>query len=108
MPVVRLSVRAPLPDDDRGEYCAMVSLSGRASIGDCAWFRQLLEIHAAQGPGRIMMDLSGLSFMDWWSAQILLWVDRVVSRRGGTLEMTSAQPAVARLLGAQLTREPRL
>jgi anti-anti-sigma regulatory factor len=94
------------PDEDRRECCAVVSLSGRASIGDCTWFRQLLELHAARGPGRIMVDLSRLWSMDWWAAQILLWVSQVVSRQGGVLEVVSARPAVARLLNAEITGAP--
>lgn len=99
MPVVRLRVSEP-PDNDRGGCCAAVSLSGRANIGNCTWFRQLLELHAARGPGRIVVDLSGLSSMDWWAAQILLWVGQVVSRQGGVLELASARSDVARLLDA--------
>lgn len=38
--------------------------------------------------------------MDWLPAFMLLWVGRVVSRRGGTLVLASPQAAVARLLEA--------
>src|SRR5690242_18633869 len=31
---------------DRGRSCAVVSLAGRADIGDCAWIRPLLERQA--------------------------------------------------------------
>ncbi len=80
--------------------CAVVSLAGRAGIGDCAWVRLLLERQAVQGPARMVVDLSRLSSMDWWVALILLWAGRVVSRRGGELVLASPQPAVARLLKA--------
>jgi hypothetical protein len=36
--------------------------------------------------------------MDWWAALILLWVGRVIDRRGGKLVLASPQPAVARAL----------
>jgi anti-anti-sigma regulatory factor len=85
---------------------SVMSLSGRASIGDGAWFRQLLELHAVEGPDRITADLSRLSSMDWWAAQFLLWVSQVVRRRGGMLEVTGARPpAVARLLNAEIIGE---
>jgi anti-anti-sigma factor len=80
--------------------CAVVSLAGRAAIGDCGWVRLLLEQQAAQGPGRVVVDLSRLSSMDWWVALMLLWAARVVSRRGGLLVLASPQPAVARLLAS--------
>jgi anti-anti-sigma factor len=83
---------------DRGGPCALVSLAGQAGIADCAWGRLLLELPAARGQGRVVVDLSGLSYMDLWVALILLWAGRVISRRGGTLVLASPQPAVERLL----------
>jgi anti-anti-sigma regulatory factor len=85
---------------DDGVRCAVVSLAGRAGIADCAWIRLLLERQAEQGPGRLVVDLSRLSAMDWWVALILTWAGRVVSRRGGLLVLAAAQPAVGRLLNA--------
>lgn len=85
---------------DRDECCAVVSLAGRAGITDTAWIRRMLELPEAQGPGRIIVDLSRLSSIDWWAALILLWAGRMVDRRGGTLVLASPQPAVARLLNA--------
>jgi anti-anti-sigma factor len=85
---------------DRGGPCAVVSLAGRADIADCGWVRLLLELQAAQRPGRLVVDLSRLSSMDWWVALILIWAGRVVSRRGGVLVLACPQPAVARLLEA--------
>ena len=78
----------------------MVSLAGRAGIGDCAWIRMLLERQAEQGHERVIVDLSRLSSMDWRVAFILIWAGRVVSRRGGMLMLAAPQPAVARLLNA--------
>lgn len=80
--------------------CVVISLAGRAGIADCTWVRPLLEMQAAQGQGRLVVDLSGLSSMDWWVALMLIWAGRVVSRRGGVLELASPQPAVAQLLAA--------
>lgn len=85
---------------DRGRSCAVVSLAGRAGIGDCAWIRLLLERQAEQGYGRVVVDLSRLSSMDWWVALILIWAGRVISRRGGVLMLAAPQPAVAQLLQA--------
>ena len=85
---------------DSGGHCAVVSLAGRAGIADCAWIRLLLERQAEQEPGRLVVDLSRLSAMDWWVALILTWAGRVVSRRGGVLMLAAPQPAVARLLRA--------
>lgn len=86
--------------NDHEDACAVVSLAGRVGITDAAWFHQLLELPEAQGPGRVILDLSRLSSIDWWAVLILLWVGRIVRRRGGTLVLASPQPAVARLLKA--------
>ena len=83
-----------------GGGCSVVSLAGRAGIDDCAWIRLLLERQAEQGHGRMVVDLSRLSSMDWWVALILIWTGRVVSRRGGMLMLAAPQPAVARSLNA--------
>lgn len=91
--------------DYAGGPYAVVSLAGRAGIGDCGWVRLLLEHQAAPGPDRVVVDLSRLSSMDWWVILVLLWVGRVVSRRGGLLVMASPQPAVARLLDAARASE---
>ena len=85
---------------DCGRSCAVVSLAGRADIGDCAWIRPLLERQAEQGYERVVVDLSRLSSMDWWVALILIWAGRVISRRGGVLMLAAPQPAVAQLLTA--------
>jgi anti-anti-sigma regulatory factor len=85
---------------DREGPCAVVSLAGRVGIADCGWLRVLLELEAAQERGRMVVDLSRLSSMDWWVALILNWVGRVIARRGGVLVLASPQPAVARLLDA--------
>ncbi|HYZ54786.1 MAG TPA: STAS domain-containing protein [Streptosporangiaceae bacterium] len=95
-----LNVSAPAREPDGGALCAVVSLAGRVGIGDCAWFRELLELQTAQEPDRIVIDLSQLSSLDWWAALILLWAGRVVHRRGGTLVLASPQPAVARVLAS--------
>lgn len=78
--------------------CAVVRLAGRAGIADSACLRVLLELQAAQEQGRLVIDLSRLSSMDWWIALILMWIGRMVSRRGGVFVLAAPQPAVARLL----------
>ncbi len=86
-----------------GGPCTIVSVSGQASV-DGAWFRRLLEAQAVGGPAQMVVDLSRLSSMDWWTALMLMWVARVVHRRGGTLVLAAPRPAVATLLrsaGAQ-------
>ncbi len=91
---------------DCGGPCVVVSLSGQAGIANCGWLPLLLELQAAQGQGRLVVDLSRVSLMDWWVALIVVWASRVVSRRGGELVLASPQPAVARLLAAVSASRP--
>lgn len=81
-----------------GGPCIVVSLSGRAAVENGAWFRRLLEVQAAGGPTRMVVDVSRLSSMDWWAVLMLMWVARVVRRRGGMLVLAAPLPAVATLL----------
>lgn len=96
VPDLSVSARA----HDRNGPCAVVALAGRAGVADSGWLRLLLELQAGQVQGRVVVDLSRLSSMDWWVALMLTWAGRVVSRRGGELVLASPQPAVARLLDA--------
>jgi anti-anti-sigma factor len=93
-----LSVSAPEFDHDG--LRAVVALTGQAGITDSGWIHLLLELQGSQRQGRLVVDLSRLSSMDWWVALILTWVARVVSRRGGALVLVNPQPAVARLMDA--------
>ncbi len=88
-----------------GSRLAVVSLAGRAGVEDRAWFRDLLELQAARSPDRIVIDLSGLSSMDWWAALMLLWVARVIARRGGLLVLAAPRPPVAKVLSSAGARQ---
>jgi anti-anti-sigma regulatory factor len=67
----------------------VLALTGQVGITDSGWIRVLLDLQAAQRQGRLVVDLSRLSSMDWWVALILTWASRVVSRRGGTLVLAN-------------------
>jgi anti-anti-sigma factor len=81
-----------------GGRCVVVPLAGRVDIAGSGRLRGLLELEAAQARGLILLDLSRVTSMDWWAALILLWVARVVARRGSCLALVSPRPEVARVL----------
>ena len=81
-----------------GRRYTLVTVSGQASVEDGACFRRLLEVRTGQGPTDMIVDLSRLSTMDWWAALMLMWVARVMQRRGGALTLAAPRPAVATLL----------
>ena len=81
-----------------GEPSPLVVLAGHAQIGDSAQLREILLADNGQVHRRVLVDLSGLSSMDCWTALILRWIARVLFRRGGSLTLTSPQPEVAVML----------
>jgi anti-anti-sigma factor len=105
--VLNVSMPARRPDGaaDEGGHCAVVSLAGQAAIDECAWYRDLLEFQAARSPDRIVINLSGVSSMDWWAVLILMWVARVITRRGGTLVLACPRPPVAQVLSSAQARQ---
>ena len=93
---------------DRGGPCAVVSLSGQAGIADSGWIRPMLELHAAQGQGRLVIDLSRLSSMNWWVALMLAWAGRVVTRRTGGRRTEGRRTEARRTERRRITgRRPR-
>jgi anti-anti-sigma factor len=92
-------VSACTEEDDSGP-CLVVALEGRGDIGNCEWLRLLLDLRATEGSGRLVIDLSRVSSIDWWVALILTWVGRVISRRGGAMVLACPQSSVARVLNA--------
>ena len=93
---LEISVREIKPGTG-GPY-VIVSVSGQAGVEDSAGFRQLLKVRAGRDGARMIIDLSRLSSMDWWAALILLWMARVMHRRGRRLLLAAPRPAVARML----------
>jgi hypothetical protein len=102
MESTRVSPAPPLAGDpgDTAGSCAVLALEGHAGIADCDWFPHLLGLLASRPPGRLVVDLSGVSSIDWWVALMLQWARRFADRRRVTLELASPQPAVARALTA--------
>ena len=59
---------------------------------------QLLAAQLDGGTNRLTVDLSGLRFADSAAIRELIQAHRAITQRGGTLELTRPQPAVARVL----------
>ena len=75
----------------------VIVLAGETDLTTAAELHQLL---AAQldGGTRLTVDLSGLRFADSAAIRELIRAHRAIAQRGGTLELTRPQPAVARVL----------
>src|SRR3974390_2716059 len=80
--------------------------AGEADVTNTDELRRLLDDEVAQQPRTLIIDLSGLRFMDSSALHALLRVNRALDRQGGVLALVSPQPAVAKIL--RLTTADRL
>jgi anti-anti-sigma factor len=81
-----------------GETGPVVTLSGEADFSTAAELSEVLTRQVSSGSQHLTVDISGLSFADSVSVRTLMLADRAMKDRGGALELTNPQPAVARLL----------
>ena len=88
------------------EPYTLVKLSGEADVTNSDALREVLDTEVAKLPRSLIIDLSGLRFMDSSALHALLRVNRSLDRQGGVLALVSPQPAVAKIL--RLTTADRL
>ena len=89
-----------------GEPSPPVEIAGEADVTNTDELRRLLDDEVSQQPRTLIIDLSGLRFMDSSALHALLRVNRALDRQGGVLALVSPQPAVAKIL--RLTNAERL
>ena len=88
------------------EPYTLVELVGEADVTNSDALREVLDAEVAKQPRTLIIDLSGLRFMDSSALHALLRVNRSMDRQGGVLALVSPQPAVAKIL--RLTTADRL
>ncbi len=76
----------------------VIGLSGEADLTTVAELHQVLTAQLNSGTPRLTVDLSGLRFADSAAIGELIRAHRAITQRGGTLELTRPQKAVARVL----------
>jgi len=92
--------------ESAGEPYTLVEIAGEADVTNTDELRRLLDEEVTQQPRTLIIDLSGLRFMDSSALHALLRVNRSLDRQGGVLALVSPQPAVAKIL--RLTTADRL
>ena len=92
--------------ESAGEPYTLVEVTGEADVTNTDELRRLLDDEVAQQPRMMIIDLSGLRFMDSSALHALLRTNRSMDREGGVLALVSPQPAVAKIL--RLTTADRL
>lgn len=84
----------------------IVTLQGRLEAVNAPECKQSLQVYAQAGGGRLILDLSGLEFVDSSGLGVLLTVLRQAGAKGGDVRLACPTPSVRRLL--TLTRLDRI
>lgn len=92
--------------ESAGAPYTLIALSGEADVTNSDQLRDLLDTEIAKQPDHVVVDLSGLSFMDSSALHALLRANRALDRVGGVLSLVAPQEPVARMLS--LTAADRL
>ena len=92
--------------ESAGEPYTLVEIAGEADVTNTDELRRLLDDEVSLQPRVLIIDLSGLRFMDSSALHALLQANREMDRQGGALALVSPQLAVAKIL--RLTTADRL
>ena len=83
---------------DDSEPYTLVALAGEADVTNAAALRDVLEAEVAKQPQTLIIDLSGLRFMDSSALHVILKASRTMDRQGGVLALASPCEPVAKML----------
>jgi anti-sigma B factor antagonist len=81
-----------------GDLGPVLVLTGESDVTSVAVLEQALAAQISAGARRLIIDLSGLTFIDSASVRELVLAARALKAQGGDLELARPQPAVARML----------
>ena len=80
------------------EPYTLVELTGEADVTNSDALREVLDAEVAKQPRTMIVDLSGLRFMDSSALHVILRANRVMDRQGGVLALASPREPVAKML----------
>ena len=80
------------------EPYTLLELTGEADVTNSDALREVLDAEVAKQPRTMIIDLSGLRFMDSSALHIVLRANRVMDRQGGVLALASPREPVAKML----------
>ena len=95
MDLLTISVSAR---ESSGAPYTLVELTGEADATNLQQLREALESEVAARPRTLIVDLSGLNFMDSSALRVLLHANRELDREGGVISLVGARGSVARVL----------
>src|SRR6185312_8184874 len=80
------------------EPYTLVELVGEADVTNSDALREVLDAEVAKQPRTLIIDLSGLRFMDSSALHVILRVNRAMDRDGGVVALASPRDPVAKML----------
>ncbi len=83
--------------DCQGGPCTVIQLVGEADVSTLA-MSEAFAAEVARKPRLLIVDLSGLSFIDSWALSVIMRTYRALQRDDGTLALVNPSPSVARVL----------
>jgi anti-anti-sigma factor len=92
-----LTTAVATAESDTEPY-TLVLLDGEADVTNCNALREVLEAEVAKQPRTLILDLSGLRFMDSSALHVILRVNRTMDRQGGVLALACPRDPVAKIL----------
>ena len=103
---VDLLMLAVTARESAGQPYTLVAITGEADVTNRDDLRGILDAEVAQEPGTLILELSGLRFMDSSALHVILQANRTLDRQGGVMALVAPQEAVAKML--HLTTADRL
>lgn len=94
--VTGLSVSVTVREGEGDPY-TVIKLVGEADATTQA-ISEVFAAEVAKQPRLLVVDLSGLGFIDSWALSVIMRTYRALQREGGRLALVSPSPTVARIL----------
>ena len=80
------------------EPYTLVELVGEADVTNSDALHEVLDAEVAKRPRTLIIDLSGLRFMDSSALHVILRANRAMDRQGGVLALAGPRDPVAKML----------
>jgi anti-sigma B factor antagonist len=104
--VAPLTAAVTALDSGSAEPYTLVELAGEADVTSSGTLHALLAEETAKQPGLLIVEMSGLRFLDSSALQVILRANLALVRDGGRLALVSPSDVVARVL--HMTEADRL
>ena len=102
MPMSDLEPKFDVSEVDIGDHTRVIAAEGEIHVSTAPRFSERLNAALADGRTRLVLDFSGVEFIDSTGLSVLLNALRRVTRKRGALSLVCTNPTVLRLF--EITR----